>query len=394
MVAALAESSGSPRDAPWRHERAARSTLSSLAHAAAGTHDPTPVGALTAAGDRSVLAAWLIGHELGAPGFAWAQSADPELAAMLRGNAVGGAAGNLAHFASLDRIERRFEAERIPMVLLKGAAVAQSAYADPAYRPMTDLDIWIRDEDVDRAVRGLRALGFRQDPGLPHRPAALQRRSCGELVFRHGGGEHGLVELHYGAFQGWWIQRAARPDTTAVWRRAEPMGPGRHAFRLATEDAILQTAFHVVVNQFGQAPWRGLLDLAVLARARRVDWDAVAERAREWRLRTATWLVLDTADRLFGLPGCPAAVSSLRPTPARRALLRAFITSSALLSGRDLTRRTRRQLFMLSLVDHPKDGARLIGRAVWPEKWWIAARYGRPVGRVEHLWGLVRRGEV
>ena len=38
--------------------------------------------------------------------------------------------------------------------------------------------------------------------------------------------------------------------------------------------------------------------------------------------------------------------------------------------------------------------ARLIGRAVWPERWWIAARYGRPVGRVEHLWGLVRRGEV
>jgi hypothetical protein len=365
-----------------------------LANAAAGTHDPPPAGALAPAFDRSGLAAWLLFHDLGAPGFAWAQSADPELAAMLKGAVVGGAAGNLAHFASLDRIERRLEAERIPMVLLKGAAVAQTAYRDPAFRPMTDLDLWIRDEDVDRAARSLIALGFRQDAGLRNRPAALQRRSCGELVFRHAGGEHGLVELHYGAFQGWWIQRAARPDTAAVWRRAERMGTGRHAFRLATEDAILQTAFHVVVNQFGQAPWRGLFDLAVLSRARRVDWDAVAERAREWRLRTATWLVLDTAHRLIGLPGCPAAVSSLRPNPARRAVLRAFVTPRALLSGRDLTRRARRHPFMLSLVDHPEDGARLIGRAVWPERWWIAARYGRPVGRVEHLWGLVRRGEV
>lgn len=365
-----------------------------MADAAAGTHDPAHTAGSTTAVDRYKLAAWLLFHELGAPAFAWARSADPQLAAMLKEAAFGGAAGNLAHFDTLDRIEQRFEAERIPMVLLKGAAVAQSAYRDPALRPMTDLDIWIRDEDVDRAAGSLVALGFRQDAGLPHRPAALQRRSCGELVFRHGGGEHGLVELHYGAFQGWWIQRAARPDTASVWRRAEPMGPGRHASRLATEDAILQTAFHVVVNQFGQAPWRGLFDLAVLSRAHRVDWDAVASRAREWRLATATWLVLDAAHRLIGLSGCQPAVSSLRPSPARRAVLRAFVTPSALLSGLDLKRGTRRHAFMLSLVDRPKDGARLIGRAVWPERWWIAARYGRPVGRVEHLWGLVRRGEV
>jgi hypothetical protein len=394
VVHDFAESSGSPPSVPWKHERTAREALSSLARTAAGCHDPAGAGQLTAALDRSELAAWLVAHDLAALGFASALSTDPELAGMLRKAAFGAAAGNLAHFATLERIERRFEADRLPMVLLKGSAVACSAYSDPSFRPMTDLDIWIRDEDVDRAVLALRELGFRQDPGLPHRPAALQRRSSGEIIFRHTRGEHGLVELHYGAFQGWWIQRAAGPDTAGVWRRAELMGPGRHARRLAAEDAILQTAFHLVVNQFGQAPWRGLMDLAVLARVHRVDWDAVADRARAWRLRTATWLVLDSTNRLIGLPGCDAAVSRLRPHRARRAALRLFVTPEALLSGRDLTRRTRRHVFMLSLVDRLRDGARLIGRAVWPERWWIAARYGRPAGRVEHLWGLVRRGEV
>ena len=368
--------------------------MSALAQTAAGLLVPADRSVVTPATDRSPLAAWLVRHDFAALGFASALPTDPELAAMLREAAVGAAAGNLAHFETLDRIERRFEAERLSMVLLKGAAVACSAYRDPSLRPMTDLDIWVRDDDMPRAVDHLRALGFRQEPGLPHRPGALQRRSCGELVFRHGRREHGLVELHYGAFQGWWIQRAAHPDTEALWRRAEPMGPGRHALRLAAEDAILQTAFHVVVNQFGQAPFRGLMDLAVLARAHRIDWDAVAERASAWRLATATWLVLDTANRLIGLPGCGAAVSRLRPGPARRAALRAFVTPSALLSGRNLTRKTRRHLFMLALVDRPRDGARLIGRTLWPEAWWIAARYGRPVGRVEHLIGLVRRGEV
>jgi hypothetical protein len=173
-----------------------------------------------------------------------------------------------------------------------------------------------------------------------------------------------------------------------------PLGPGRHAHRLAAEDAILQTAFHVAVNQFGQAPLRGLMDLAVLARRHVIDWTAVASRARAWRLATATWLVLDTANRLIGLPDCELALSELRPTRARRAALRAFVTPRSVLAERDLTRPLRHQAFMMALVDRRRDGARLVGRTLWPEPWWLAARYGGPVSRVRHLFRLVRRGEA
>jgi len=272
--------------------------------------------ALTDDADRGRWAAWMTRNELAGLAFAAALPTDARLAEMLRVAALGAAAGNLAHFANLDRIERRFALERLPMVVLKGAAVATAAYRDTSYRPMSDLDIWVRDGDMPRAVDLMRELAFRQEPGLQHRPPALQQRSRGELVFRHPRHEHGLVELHYGAFQGWWARRTADPDDEALWRRAVPLGPGRHALRLAAEDAILQTSFHVAVNQFGQAPLRGLMDLAVLARAHEVDWLAVAARARAWRLRTATWLVLDTAHQLIGLPGCEPALAQLRPNRA------------------------------------------------------------------------------
>lgn len=331
-------------------------------------------------------------HDLAGIGFAAARPADEPLAELLKAAALGAAAGNLAHFATLDRIEQRFSADRLPMILLKGAAVAHASYRDPSFRPMTDLDIWVRDDDMPRAVGHLRVLGFRQEADQLERPPALQQQSRGEIVFRHARREHGMVELHYGAFQGWWARRAADPDDEALWRRAVPLGRGRHARRLATEDAILQTAFHIAVNQFGQAPLRGLMDLAVLARAHPVDWNAVAARAREWRLRTVTWLVLDTAHRLIGLPGCEPALGELRPARARRTALRAFVTPRTVLAGRDLTHRARRHAFMMALVDRRLDGARLIGRTLWPEPWWIAARYGRRVNRLRHLLGLVRRG--
>src|SRR6185436_13414792 len=273
--------------APWQHVSRARTALASLAVAAVGDPDPAGSTGWSGAVDRGRLVDWLKKHDLAPLGFAHALPADPELAAMLKPAAAGAAAGNLAHLASLTRIERRFETERIPMTLLKGAAVAGTAYRDPSFRPLSDLDIWVRDDDMPRAIEALRALAFRQERGLPDRPAALQKMSSGELVFRHARGEHGLVELHYGPFPGWWIKRTAQPEIEAVWRRTRPMGEGRHAGRLAAEDAILQTAFHVAVNQFGQAPLRGLMDLAVLARAHRIDWDAVVARATAWRLKTA-----------------------------------------------------------------------------------------------------------
>lgn len=372
-----------------------RGLLERLALCASGRETGNaPFGPVDGFGGRRGLALWLTRRDLAPLGLAALGDADPELATLLSPAAVGAAAANLAHFETLARLERRFEACGVPMVLLKGAAVARSSYADASQRPMTDLDIWVRDDDMDRAAAILEEEGFRHDPGLAHRPVALQRLSGGELVFRPRHGGHGLVELHFSPFQGWWVKRATAPDIEGVWRRTLPMAPARHARRLAPEDAILQTASHLVVNQFAQAPLRGLMDLGVLSRAHAVDWDAVALRAQAWRMATATWLALDIADRLIGLPGARAALDHLRPGSARRRLLAAFVTPGAILAGRDLTHPGRRHPFMLALVDRRRDGARLVGRTLWPEPSWIAARYGRPMSRLGHVRDMVRRGDV
>ena len=63
----------------------------------------------TAAVDRTHLAAWLAHNDFAALGFTSALPTDPELAAMLRRAALGCAAGNLSHFATLDRIEHAVE---------------------------------------------------------------------------------------------------------------------------------------------------------------------------------------------------------------------------------------------------------------------------------------------
>ena len=370
-----------------------RATFPALADAAAGTGGGREVPRLPIA-EREPLASWLVARDLAGPALTLYGDADPGMAAALRPAALGAAAANLSHYRTLELIERRFAHDAIPMVLLKGASVADSAYADRSLRAMTDLDIWLLDRDMDRAAAALGALGFRHDAGLAHRPRALQRLSAGEWVFRPASGRHGLVELHFGPIQGWWARRTAAADAAAMWDRAERMGPDRHARRLAIEDAVIQTAIHAIANQFGQAPLRCLLDLAVLARRCPVAWDVVAGRAKAWRLATATWLVLHTAHGIYGLPGADVALARLRPSATRRTLLRAFVSPASVVAGRDLTRPSRRHAFLLALADRRRDAAQLLARTVWPEPWWIQARYGAGAGRAAHLWTLVRRGEV
>ena len=357
-----------------------------------GTLADVAVGRSPAFAAPPGIAAWLAQNELGALGRAAWGPGDPALGSTLAAQALGAAAANAIHLAHLAAIERAFEADGIGLVLLKGAAIAPTGYADPALRPMTDLDLWIRDDGMDRACAALVRLGFRQVAGLATRPPALQRRSGGELVFRPESGP-GLVELHFSPFPGWWIRRTASPDLEGLWSRSVPAGEGRHGRRLAPEDALLQTAFHVVVNQFGQAPLRGLMDLAVISRAFTIDWTAVVARARAFRIAHATWVALDAAERLIGLPGAAAAVAALRPSWSRRVALRRFVTPRSLLARRDLTRARLRHPFMLTLVDRGRDGARLVARTVWPEDWWIEARHGRAAGRLRHIGGLLR-GEV
>ncbi|MCX7670614.1 MAG: nucleotidyltransferase family protein, partial [Anaerolineae bacterium] len=59
----------------------------------------------------------------------------------------------------------------ITPILLKGAALTQTVYADPALRPMTDLDLLVQREQVADALRVLAAQGYA--PAQPGAPVGL-----------------------------------------------------------------------------------------------------------------------------------------------------------------------------------------------------------------------------
>ena len=104
------------------------------------------------------------------------------------------------------------------------------------------------------------------------------------------------------------------------------------------------------------------------------------------------WLVLSLAVDLAGLEEAAEAARQLQPSALRRRLIGRFANAESLVALRDLRVSKWRYVFLLLLVDRVRDTAKLIFRAVWPEREWLTARYGRYtlVMRLHHLLGAAR----
>jgi len=348
---------------------------------------PAPQAALEQIDPRA-LAGWLATEGLAALAYRRAAGSLPALAAQLQTAAFRAAAETGVILSIVDEIDVAAPPE-LRLVALKGAALALSAYPDPALRSMLDLDLWLPAGQMEVAQALLAGLGF-ADVDKATRPRALQAMARGEVRFHHRRWVQGIVELHWSPLKGWWYSRAAAVDEPGIATRCLPLG--RRLERLAAEDMAVHVAAHLAISdQFGVHVWRSLVDLALLPE---VNWTVVAERARAWRLATAVWAVVALLVEVLDAGEARAAAERLRPGRLRRWALARYVSAAPLLAGRDWRQGRARFVLLLLLVDRRRDAARLIGRTLWPERAWLEARYGKPVRHAYHLWQVVRYGRV
>ncbi len=311
----------------------------------------------------------------------WREEFEPDTAAGLSELGAG-------HYAAVARAEvQRRELQRVlealavqgvVPILFKGAALAHTVYPSPACRAMGDLDLWVTAGEMPRAQAALERLGY-VESSKPTRPLALQRLMRNEVPMVGTRPGLGLVELHWSAFGGEWLRQVTNIDLAGIRARAARVRvAGQPARVMSPEDSLIQLAAHMAVNHNLAAPWlRTLVDVTLLVRKQGVDWSLIVERARAWRLATATWRVLSLAVDLAGLEEAKPAVAQLAPVPVRRWWLDRAANAASLVEMRDMTRGPFRFVYLLLLADCARDALRLLARALWPDRDWLEARYGR-----------------
>lgn len=220
-------------------------------------------------------------------------SAREQLAAIYQG----AIAASLLLQSLRTRICRRLTERGIPVLLLKGAALAFTCYEDPATRPMGDLDLLVPRSQLPDAARCLEENNFRL-VSLPSSLLPLMNRPHRHLVYveRNRGM---VVELH------WEVQlprRALAKALPEIWSCSRPLRAGEPERIMDAGHAIPFLCAHMSL-QHKRASLLWLYDLHRLLLAAEDTEIRRAERAAtEWGAAAATAQVLLRVQALFGTP--------------------------------------------------------------------------------------------
>lgn len=156
----------------------------------------------------------------------------------------------------LAEILAAYARQKIEVLVLKGALLASTVYAHPSLRPMNDIDLLFREEDMVQAEAVLEELGYfgkHKDPDQG--PGVVKHLS----TYRRNGNEGAtpnpylsttadrMVEPHVSLEEAWF---GLRVDVTpGVWDRAVPLVlHDQPAFRLSTVDMLIHLAVHATFH--------------------------------------------------------------------------------------------------------------------------------------------------
>lgn len=237
---------------------------------------------------------------------------------------------SLAVRSALDGALEVLAREEVPVVLLKGSALAGS-YPHFADRPMKDLDLLTAAEDGERGWTALRRAGWGEG-GYGDLGAFFRRHHHMAPLFSPGR-QPIRLELHRELLP----RGAPFPlEGATVLSRSLPGPPGSSARLPSPTDALLHAALHLAwSHMFLLGAWRTLRDVAVLASS--VDWADAIDEAERIRGTTALYWTLWLARELVEAeipetvleelaPPLPAA---LRRVAARHVLATLFHFSDA-----------------------------------------------------------------
>jgi hypothetical protein len=203
-------------------------------------------------------------------------------------------ARNLQLFHELNAILDQLAIVQSSAIILKGAFLASTIYANPAMRSMGDLDILMHPGASLRAVERLRDLGYR--PVFPpwvnaHGQVRLAAHGC-----------MADLEIHWD-----FPNRSAhcRIPAEPIWKTAVPLEvAGCRALSLAPEEFILHLCYHTTIQHLLALGVRFLLDVDQTMRhyGEHLDWNRLAALASAWGLQKPVSLTLQLCQQQLGTP--------------------------------------------------------------------------------------------
>ncbi len=222
------------------------------------------------------------------------------------------------------RLHNIFKGENIDIFPFKGLALLADIYSQYPVRPMKDMDILVREEDLEKAESLLERHGYRKHLGKGSYHYWRYRNLNIPFLKEDG---NWLLELHFAVD----LKRRKRilPE---MWKRTGAFRTGGTQINmLSPEDTLFSLALHQ--RRFGDPLClKNSLDAALLLErhAGSFDWDYVCREAEEGGMRTTLFFALIQAELFAGYRPPRQVMKRLRVPAWKRLLIRMFVERNAM----------------------------------------------------------------
>lgn len=218
---------------------------------------------------------------------------------------------------ALKRVADALTRGGIPVIVLKGAALAETIYDKPTLRPLADIDVLIRREQVPGALEVLQEAGYAPPQAAESEGYTLRFEN--ELAVSSRSRFGLAVDIHWSLIDSHYYQQALSHDW--FWDSSVPL-PGYAARMLGPEAQLLHLSTHFMVHHHG----KGILWLYDIVRLLRhhdgaLDWNRVFGEAERCELVLSLQKTLQRGIDELGLriEGPQRAVlSELQPSAKER----------------------------------------------------------------------------
>ena len=205
------------------------------------------------------------------------------------------------------KILKQLNDSNIDVILLKGLYISEAYYDNPAERPMCDVDLLVKQEDIQRTIEVLKAIGCVQEQGSNSDIEPVEFISKLDKLNKFT--KHlpeiktpkGIsIELH------WTLDYSSEYNSTnidmaEIWKTKEPIHVyGSNCYKIHTVLHLLYLSVNIAEDVFRQKILQ-LFDIFLIINKTKIDWDSIIVKAKEWNCQKPLFAVLIAEENMFNL---------------------------------------------------------------------------------------------
>jgi len=299
-------------------------------------------------------------------------------------------ARNIPLSYELDKILNVFEKKGIPIVVLRGLALAQTIYKNIALRVTADIDLLVQKKDLSRVAKTLLELKFRSPQW-----ELITKEYSAELCFAKQGAAGGkylssvVIDVHQDITSSIRLKEIIKTDAEQVITKARPVRiKDVNMLVMTPEDLVL----HLTLRHCFQRLTR-LCDIAEVIKINKdeLNWQFLLQKAKENRLSTIMYYTLYYARQLLEAPVPGHVLKELTPNWSRKKLLDSVLSRAVYPADPGSLSRTRKYFLQILMPDRLIDVFLVLWRVMFPPSEWLVYYYGYPRSKklyLSHLFNL------